>query len=68
MEPRRKAVTLSVDEQSGAIHINTQEIPDQVRDGLAAATMELLAGILGQPGGRERLEAKKLELAALGKL
>lgn len=46
-----------------SVHINTDEIPKPVQEQLAAATMELLNGILRQPGGRERLEAKK---AALG--
>lgn len=60
METRREATTAEV-------HINTQEIPEQVRDQLAGATMALLNGILSQPGGRERLEAKKLKLAAQGR-
>ena len=39
-------------------HINTAEIPDFVRDNLAAATLDLIHGILRQPGGREALDAK----------
>ena len=39
------------------VHINT-EIPDFVRDNLAAATLDLIHGILRQPGGREALDAK----------
>ena len=35
------------------VHINTAEIPDFVRDNLAAATLDLIHGILRQPGGRE---------------
>lgn len=40
------------------IHINVSEIPDHVRDGLAAATLDFVRGILRQPGGREALDAK----------
>lgn len=40
------------------IHINVDEIPDHVRDELAASTLELIRGILRQPGGRERLDAR----------
>lgn len=39
------------------IHIHTEEIPDYVRDNLAAATLELIHSILRQPGGREALDA-----------
>ena len=41
------------------IHINTAEIPDYVRDNLAAATLQLIRDILRDPGGREKLEAQK---------
>lgn len=64
MAPRRETEAPAECEQPVAIHIDTQAIPAQVRDTLAAATMDLLNGILSQPGGRERLEAKKMELAA----
>lgn len=40
------------------VHINTAEIPDFVRDNLAAATLDLIHGILRHPGGREALDAK----------
>ncbi len=40
------------------ICIETSEIPDYVRDGLAAATMDLIHAILRQPGGREALDAR----------
>ena len=46
------------DSQS-AIHIDTASIPAHVRDDLAAATLDLIHGILRQPGGREALEARK---------
>lgn len=51
-------------ELTTAVHINVAEIPDHVRDSLAAATLELIRGILRQPGGREaldeRIKAKKV--------
>lgn len=40
------------------IHINVDEIPDHVRDRLAASTLDLVRGILRQPGGREALDAQ----------
>ena len=40
------------------IHINVDEIPDHVRDELAASTLELIRNILRQPGGRAALDAK----------
>ena len=50
-------------EQTAAIHINVAEIPDHVRDDLAAATLDFVRGILRQPGGRaaldEKIKAKK---------
>ena len=50
-------------ELTDSIHINVDEIPDYVRDELAAATLDLIRGILRQPGGRaaldERIKAKK---------
>lgn len=45
-------------EQTNSIHINVDEIPDYVRDELATATLDLIRGILRQPGGREMLNAK----------
>ena len=52
------------DAGKGPITIDTAAIPAHVREDLAAATLELIRGILRQPGGRERLDAKKAELAA----
>ena len=53
-------------ELTTAIHINVAEIPDQVRDDLAAATLDFIRGILRQPGGREALDAKiKAKKAAI---
>ena len=52
------------DAGKGPITIDTAAIPAHVREDLAAATLELIRGILRKPGGRERLEAKKAELAA----
>ena len=45
-------------ELTAEIHINVDEIPDYVRDNLAAATLDFIRGILRQPGGREALDAK----------
>lgn len=47
-----------MDELTTEIHINVDEIPDHVRDALAASTLELVRGILRQPGGREALDAQ----------
>lgn len=52
------------DAGEGPITIDTTAIPAHVREDLAAATLELIRGILRQPGGRERLDAEKAELAA----
>lgn len=46
------------------VRIDTAEIPDHVRDDLAAATLDLIYTILRQSGGREMIEAKKAELSA----
>lgn len=45
-------------ELTNSLHINVNEIPDYVRAELAAATVDLIRGILRQPGGRERLDAE----------
>lgn len=42
-----------------AVHINVAEIPDHMRDNLAAATLDLIHNILSQAGGREALDAQK---------
>ena len=42
------------------IRIDTSKIPNEVRDRLAEATMDLILGILRQPGGRESLDAKNV--------
>lgn len=47
-----------IGELATAIHINLDEIPDHVRDNLAAATLDFVRGVLRQPGGREALDAK----------
>lgn len=46
------------------VRIDTAEIPDHVRDDLAAATLDLIYSILRQTGGREQIELKKAELSA----
>ncbi len=48
---------------TNTIHIDTTLIPNHVRDQLAAATMDMVLGILRKPGGRELLDAKKAEIA-----
>lgn len=53
-------------ELTAAIHINVAEIPDHVRDDLAAATLDFVRDILRQPGGRAALDAKiKAKKAAI---
>ena len=48
----------STEEQiTDGIHIDVTQIPDYVRDRLAAATLDLIHAILQQPGGREALDA-----------
>lgn len=42
-----------------SIRINTAEIPDYVRDNLAAATLRLIRDVLHESGGREKLDAQK---------
>ena len=53
-----------LDEQTAAVHINVAEIPDHVRDDLAASTLDFVRGILRQPGGRAALDAKIKEKKA----
>lgn len=50
-------------ELTDSVHINVDEIPDHVRDELAAAVLDMVRGILAQPGGREMLDAKIRERA-----
>lgn len=57
MDIENKAESLT-NELTDEIHINTAEIPDYVRDNLAAATLDLIYGILRQPGGRAALDAR----------
>lgn len=45
------------------IHIDTGLIPDHVRDQLAASALDMVLGILRKPGGRELLDARKVEIA-----
>lgn len=45
-------------ESTSAIKIETSVIPNEVREDLAAATLNLIYGILQQPGGREALDAR----------
>ncbi len=41
------------------VHIDPSLIPNAARDALAAATADLIQGILNQPGGREALDAER---------
>lgn len=60
------AILPPMDELTASVHINVAEIPAHVRDDLAAATLELIRGILRQPGGRAALDAKiKAKKAAI---
>ena len=43
---------------TSAIKIDTSAISGEARDDLAAATLNLIYGILQQPGGREALDAR----------
>lgn len=60
---RREYAAPPLGQLTEAVHINVTEIPDHTRDDLAAATLDLIRGILRQPGGRaaldERIKAKK---------
>lgn len=51
-------------EQTAAVHINVAEIPDHVRDDLAAATLDFILDILRQSGGRAMLDTKIKEKEA----
>lgn len=56
---RESAILPTTDgEETCSIHIDTAAIPSNVRDDLAAATMDLIHSILRQPGGREALDAR----------
>ena len=57
MDMKNEVPTLE-GELTTEVHINTAEIPDHVRDNLAAATLDLIYGILRQPGGRAALDAR----------
>lgn len=50
-------------ETRNTVHIDTSTIPGHVRDVLAVSAMDMVLGILRQPGGRELIEAKKAEIA-----
>ena len=45
----------AIGEITDTIHIDTSLIPDYVRDNLAAATLDLIHGILNNPAARKRL-------------
>lgn len=54
---------MNKDATANTIHIDPSLIPGHVRDVLAASAMDMVLGILRQPGGRELMEAKKAEIA-----
>lgn len=62
-EARRTAAVYPENEfESGmtdAIKIDFASIPDCIRDDIAAATLESVKSFLRQPGGREKLNARK---------
>ena len=63
MQRKQWEVTDQMEKQAAAqgapdIKINTAEIPDHIRDGLAASTLDFIHAILRQPGGREALDAR----------
>jgi len=65
-QARREYAAPPMGELTTAIHINVAEIPDHVRDDLAAATLDFVRDILRQPGGRAALDAKiKAKKAAI---
>lgn len=51
-----------VSEQESVVHIDVKSIPKHTQDILAAATLDLIHGILSQPGGREAIDKKITEL------
>ncbi|MCF8017794.1 MAG: hypothetical protein K9L62_00215 [Vallitaleaceae bacterium] len=62
MNEARRTAAVSPGEENGltdAIKIDFASIPDHVRDEVAAATLESVRSFLRQPGGRERLNARK---------
>ena len=54
----KEYVEPSLGEPNTAVHINVAEIPDHVRDSLAAATLDLIRDILRNPDSRAILEAR----------
>ena len=53
-----QAARIAPREVGAEVHIKTAEIPQALRDDLAAATLDLIHAILRQPGGREALDAR----------
>lgn len=58
MEKARYISSRDDAQSAEVVYIDTSAIPDAVRDGLAAATLDLIHDILRQPGGREALDAR----------
>ena len=57
MDMKKEMPTLE-GELTTEVHINTAEIPDHVRDRLAAATLECFQAFLAVPGNAEWLDAR----------
>lgn len=53
--------------QENVVNIDVSLIPKHTQEVLACATMDLIRDILAQPGGREAIERKKVELGLIEK-
>lgn len=51
-----------VSDRDNTVHIDVNSIPKHTQEVLAAATLDLIHGILAQPGGREAMDRKIAEL------
>lgn len=51
----------AIGQAATAATLDVSQIPDPVKDELAAATLEFIKGVLRQPGGREMLHKRIAE-------
>ena len=51
-----------ISDRENTVHIDVNSIPNHTQEVLAAATLDLIHGILAQPGGREALDNKIAEM------
>lgn len=51
-----------ISDRENTVHIDVNSIPKHTQEVLAAATLDLIHGILAQPGGRETLDNKIAEM------